>query len=58
VSATGAAGLTYARAAPEVVTPEIGLWGIQPLPGIPGAELHGSPVVIAAGAYIGPAADA
>jgi FAD/FMN-containing dehydrogenase len=47
----------YARQAPETITPEIGLWSIPPLSGIP-AELHGSPVVIAAGVYIGPASAA
>jgi FAD/FMN-containing dehydrogenase len=43
--------------APDAVTPEIGLWSIPPLPGIP-AELHGEPVVFVAGLYAGPPADA
>jgi FAD/FMN-containing dehydrogenase len=47
----------YARGAPEMVTPAIGLWSIPPLPDVP-EELHGSPVVIVAGVYIGPVADA
>ena len=39
-----------ARAAPDTLTPEIGLWSIPPLPDVP-AELHGAPVVIVAGLY-------
>ena len=46
-----------ARQAPDTVTPEIGLWSIPPLPDVPD-ELHGAPVVIVAGVYIGPAAEA
>ncbi len=45
------------RLAPDTVTPEIGLWSIPPLPDIP-SELHGAPVVLVAGVYIGPAVDA
>ena len=43
--------------APDTVTPEIGLWSIPPLPDVP-TELHGEPVVLVAGVYIGPAGDA
>jgi FAD/FMN-containing dehydrogenase len=46
----------YALQAPEEITPAIGLWTIPPIPDIPG-ELHGSPVVIVAAAYIGPASE-
>lgn len=46
-----------ARQAPNTLTPEIGLWSIPPLPGVP-TELHGEPVVLVAGVYIGPAGDA
>jgi hypothetical protein len=37
--------------------PEIGLWSIPPLPDVP-EELHGTPVVIVAGVYIGNPVDA
>lgn len=46
----------YAVKAPEEITPAIGLWTIPPIPDIP-EELHGSPVVLVAAAYIGPAAE-
>jgi FAD/FMN-containing dehydrogenase len=46
-----------AREAPHTVEPEIALWSIPPLPGVP-QELHGAPVVTVAGVYIGPPADA
>jgi FAD/FMN-containing dehydrogenase len=42
----------YARQAPDSVAPEIGLWSIPPLPEVP-EELHGAPVVIVAGVFIG-----
>lgn len=43
--------------APDTIAPEIGLWSIPPLPDVP-AELHGAPVVLVAGVFIGPASDA
>jgi FAD/FMN-containing dehydrogenase len=46
-----------AREAPDTVTPEIGLWSIPPLPDVP-EELHGAPVVVVAGVFVGPPADA
>jgi FAD/FMN-containing dehydrogenase len=46
-----------ARAAPDTLTPEIGLWSIPPSPDVP-PELHGAPVVIAAGLYVGAPGDA
>jgi len=45
------------RAAPDTLEPEIGLWSIPPLPDVP-EELHGTPVVIVAGVYIGAPAQA
>ncbi len=45
-----------AREAPNTLEPEIGLWSIPPLPDVP-EELHGAPVVIVAGVYIGHPAD-
>jgi FAD/FMN-containing dehydrogenase len=41
-----------AREAPDTLVPEIGLWSIPPLPDVP-EELHGKPVVLAFGVYIG-----
>jgi FAD/FMN-containing dehydrogenase len=46
-----------AAAAPETVVPELVLWSIPPLPDVP-SDLHGLPVVMAAGTYIGPVAEA
>ena len=46
-----------ARDAPDTLAPEIGLWSIPPLPDVP-EELHGTPVVIVSGVFIGPAVDA
>ena len=46
-----------AGSAPDTIAPEIGLWSIPPLPDVP-AELHGAPVVLVAGAFIGPAREA
>ena len=46
-----------ARRAPDTLVPEIGLWSIPPLPDVP-AELHGAPVVMVAGVYIGPPGEA
>lgn len=46
----------YALQAPEEITPAIGLWTIPPIPDIP-EDLHGSPVVLVAAAYIGPASE-
>ena len=43
----------FARQAPDSVAPEIGLWSIPPLPDVP-EELHGAPVVVVAGVFIGP----
>ncbi len=43
-----------ARTAPDTITPEIALWSIPPLPDVP-EELHGAPVVLVAGTFIGPA---
>ena len=43
-----------ASEAPDTVAPEIALWSIPPLPDVP-EELHGQPVVIVAGTFIGPA---
>jgi FAD/FMN-containing dehydrogenase len=40
--------------APDTVTPEIALWSIPPLPDVP-EDLHGQPVVIVAGTFVGPA---
>lgn len=42
-----------ASTAPDTVTPEIALWSIPPLPDVP-PELHGAPVVLVAGTFIGP----
>jgi FAD/FMN-containing dehydrogenase len=42
--------------APETVTPEVGLWSVPPMPEVP-AELHGAPVVVAAGVFAGPPAE-
>ncbi len=46
-----------ARAAPDTLAPEVALWSVPPAPDVP-AELHGAAVVIVAGVYIGPPADA
>ncbi len=46
-----------ALAAPDTVTPELALWSIPPLPDVP-ESLHGAPVVLVAGTFIGPARDA
>ena len=46
-----------ARSCPESVAPELALWSIPPLPDVP-EELHGAPVIIVVGVFIGPAADA
>jgi FAD/FMN-containing dehydrogenase len=46
-----------ALAAPDTVAPEIALWSIPPLPDVP-EELHGAPVVVVAGVYIGQPAEA
>lgn len=46
-----------ARDAPDEVAPEIGLWSIPPLPDVP-EELHGTPVVVVAGVYVGSPSDA
>ena len=42
----------YVRLAPDTLAPEIGLWSIPPLPDVP-EDLHGEPVVIVAGVFIG-----
>jgi FAD/FMN-containing dehydrogenase len=46
-----------APAAPDELTPEIGLWSIPPLPDVP-EELHGEPVVFVASFYAGPPEEA
>ena len=46
-----------AREAPDTLAPEIGLWSIPPLPDVP-VELHGAPVVMVAGVFIGPPGEA
>lgn len=46
-----------AAAAPDTVAPEIALWSIPPLPDVP-EEFHGAPVVLVAGTFIGPPAEA
>jgi FAD/FMN-containing dehydrogenase len=46
-----------ARGAPDTLVPEFGLWSIPRLPDVP-HELHGAPVVLVAGVYIGPPGDA
>lgn len=46
-----------AGSAPDTISPEIGLWSIPPLPDVP-PELHGAPVVLVAGVFIGPASEA
>ena len=43
--------------APDTLAPELGLWSIPPLPDVP-QEFHGMPVVLVAGVYVGPVADA
>ena len=45
---------TAALEAPDSIAPEIALWSIPPLQDVP-EELHGQPVVIVAGTFIGPA---
>jgi FAD/FMN-containing dehydrogenase len=44
-------------AAPDAVTPEIGLWSVPPDPEIP-SDMHGSKVVMVAGVYAGSPTDA
>ncbi|MGH9243077.1 MAG: FAD-binding oxidoreductase [Acidimicrobiales bacterium] len=39
--------------APDTVAPELALWSIPPLPDVP-EELHGQPVVLVAGTFVGP----
>lgn len=46
-----------AAGAPRTVAPELALWSIPPLPDV-AEELHGAPVVIVAGVFVGPAAGA
>ena len=46
-----------AAASPDTVAPELALWSIPPDPDLP-AHLHGAKVVIVAGVYAGPPADA
>jgi len=43
--------------APDTVTPELALWSIPPLPDVPD-ELHGQPVVLVNGTFVGPAEQA
>lgn len=46
-----------AAGAPRTVAPELALWSIPPLPDV-AEEMHGAPVVVVAGVFVGPAADA
>lgn len=41
--------------APDTVAPELALWSIPPLPYVPD-ELHGQPVVLVTGTFVGPPA--
>lgn len=43
--------------APRTVAPELALWSIPPLPDL-AEDLHGAPVVVVAGVFVGPAAGA
>jgi FAD/FMN-containing dehydrogenase len=43
--------------APDTIAPELGLWSIPPLPDVP-EDLHGTPVVVVGGVYIGPPKEA
>ena len=43
--------------APDTVAPEVALWSIPPVPDVP-EELHGQPVVLVAGTFVGPAEQA
>jgi FAD/FMN-containing dehydrogenase len=46
-----------AAAAPDTVAPELALWSVPPDPALP-VDLHGAKVVLVAGMYAGPAAEA
>ena len=43
--------------APDSIAPEIALWSIPPLPDVP-EELHGQPVIMVAGTFVGSPTDA